>query len=1155
MFVVQIGGRRKSAPGPVQMPTCTNQMFKSTSAHEVKTPLSPIPDAREGPMPDVQLDHLTAEEVAVLRQVWEKQEAYERAGEERIRTLENEIRRYEEVIAAKESERASGCFREIDLQLCRLCYSKKFADGVGRICCDCSRRVCIKCGSFYISADEMVRNKPDVGVENKLRCKMCELKRQLLCLTGRWCHGGATKPMVKATDFKDKVGTLEAGPYVNRKTTHVNKQDQRVPRRRISHQEFTYHTPDRIQLSPSIHKPRSLSCRRKADGEVPAQRETAMSERRRRMPRRSRQQSLKTLSRGSTSDSEAELLKENQHLLVVGSYPSHGYGEQMPLSHSAHEMDYCLSSHSQNIATVYSTSANEDERYRERVVHQQSVSKRRPRRERVLPKIRRMDTIDLTEGDARATAALQQLERQRSTAETTVRRVLLCQDKHDKSTRTNGFGMRVVGGKVGQNGVLGAYVTMVVDGGPARSDAGILEGDQILEWNGLSFINKTFEEVKMAINESDEEVNLLVAYKPSATHEPLDRKSSDNCENSNQTMQKAIHQTRASLASQVSEDQYKEMLHSPTTPRRKLPKSPVDLQAARATISGRLQLSLLHNEEDEELVISVFQAENLPVRQTSVGEQQMPNPYVKVYLLPHRRELLRFRTDSTHASTNPCWNKTFVYPNVSTLELEHHSIEFTVWDDKPVTLSQFMGEVLIDLRDAGNEPRWYDLAEHDENSPPLPKPSPTSVRKVSPCQRMEKTMQAVMYHARMRERMQRSMSISEPPPEEQSEEEEFPGAKNIKPLLRKLDELNVDENGASCNRRSSRDSTKEGDSTSERSCSSNPSSAGSLTLRNRSLAAPEHPLTDNQSQCVSPPGSPSRTQKEKGFRGSLKDILKKKLSTSKNPSLKPDSKKRSVSSHDLERYFDETGKDKRMMSSRRSLNDIGFPKSVSENTISFNRRRYSWMSPEERAVYRGRGLSRASSLDDGSDTNDSVASFDSDPMRPAPEGDDVASVRSSNELGSLGPGQYNVIALLDEMVRPVGVMKIGIVMTKGHLEVEVICAKGLPKTENEQLPDTYVKTYLVEGSRRIQKKKTRTVKQSLDPAYRQLIRYSACDVYGRNLQVMVWEKLGTLQHNHCLGEVQITLDELELCKHTVGWYTLFPSDVYKMGSCDSISSW
>ena len=46
-----------------------------------------------------------------------------------------------------------------------------------------------------------------------------------------------------------------------------------------------------------------------------------------------------------------------------------------------------------------------------------------------------------------------------------------------------------------------------------------------------------------------------------------------------------------------------------------------------------------------------------------------------------------------------------------------------------------------------------------------------------------------------------------------------------------------------------------------------------------------------------------------------------------------------------------------------------------------------------------------------------------------------------------------------------------------------------------------MKTYLVEGHKTIQKKKSQVVKASTDPIYRRKIKYSACNVHGRHMRV------------------------------------------------------
>lgn len=99
--------------------------------------------------------------------------------------------------------------------------------------------------------------------------------------------------------------------------------------------------------------------------------------------------------------------------------------------------------------------------------------------------------------------------------------------------------------------------------------------------------------------------------------------------------------------------------------------------------------------------------------------------------------------------------------------------------------------------------------------------------------------------------------------------------------------------------------------------------------------------------------------------------------------------------------------------------------------------------------------------------------------------------------------------------------------------------------------DTYVKTYLREGERWLQKRKTRVVRRSNEPQFRQTLRYAACDITGRTLVVMLWERQGGFEHNAGLGGAELALENLVLTQITVGWYPLFPMHTLASDSNDS----
>ncbi|KAL3317562.1 hypothetical protein Ciccas_003783 [Cichlidogyrus casuarinus] len=91
------------------------------------------------------------------------------------------------------------------------------------------------------------------------------------------------------------------------------------------------------------------------------------------------------------------------------------------------------------------------------------------------------------------------------------KRLLLMRDPKDRFTRGNGLGMRIMGGQIRADGQLGTFVEEILIDGPAEHLHGeILEGDEILEWNGISLIGKTFEEVQNMIGAPTEEIELVV---------------------------------------------------------------------------------------------------------------------------------------------------------------------------------------------------------------------------------------------------------------------------------------------------------------------------------------------------------------------------------------------------------------------------------------------------------------------------------------------------------------------------------------------------------------------------------------------------------------------------------------------------------------------
>lgn len=113
------------------------------------------------------------------------------------------------------------------------------------------------------------------------------------------------------------------------------------------------------------------------------------------------------------------------------------------------------------------------------------------------------------------------------------RRIILRRDPSDKAHRSElkndkiftchltlaifitclarGFGMRVVGGKTGADGKLFAHIVWTVPGGPAEK-GGLQQGDKILEWCGVSLVDRSFEEVCSIMDRTADIAELLVEH-------------------------------------------------------------------------------------------------------------------------------------------------------------------------------------------------------------------------------------------------------------------------------------------------------------------------------------------------------------------------------------------------------------------------------------------------------------------------------------------------------------------------------------------------------------------------------------------------------------------------------------------------------------------
>ncbi|XP_048005055.1 regulating synaptic membrane exocytosis protein 2 isoform X9 [Leguminivora glycinivorella] len=268
------------------------------------------------------------------------------------------------------------------------------------------------------------------------------------------------------------------------------------------------------------------------------------------------------------------------------------------------------------------------------------------------------------------------------------------------------LGLKVVGGKLLSDGTRGAIVEKVKKGSIADLEGQLKTGDEVLQWNGVPLQNRSAEEVAAVVADSkhDSHVELLVARPLPAARPPAP--------------QWRTHKARLLYRAEV----YTEVMGGCENPSVLVtsPGSP-DVHARRrprhhhsAHVAGRIQLKVYFDISALQLVLTIVSASGLCPR----ADGTTRCPYAKIFLLPDKSEKSKRRTKTLANTLEPRWNQTFVYCGIRITDIKKRILEITVWDLNRYGPNDFLGEALLDLDTVvmNNEPCWYPLKPHEENS-------------------------------------------------------------------------------------------------------------------------------------------------------------------------------------------------------------------------------------------------------------------------------------------------------------------------------------------------------------------------------------------------------------------------------------------------------
>lgn len=122
---------------------------------------------------------------------------------------------------------------------------------------------------------------------------------------------------------------------------------------------------------------------------------------------------------------------------------------------------------------------------------------------------------------------------------------------------------------------------------------------------------------------------------------------------------------------------------------------------------GDINLTVQYALQRQRLIVIVHKIRNIPLKDPS----NIPDPYVKLYLLPGRSKDSKRKTAVVKDNCNPAYDATFEYL-ISSAELNSSSLEVTVCTQKVIG-SPILGMLKVDLNDpeiqGSGKTTWWNL--------------------------------------------------------------------------------------------------------------------------------------------------------------------------------------------------------------------------------------------------------------------------------------------------------------------------------------------------------------------------------------------------------------------------------------------------------------
>ncbi|XP_049802684.1 regulating synaptic membrane exocytosis protein 2 [Schistocerca nitens] len=659
-------------------------------------------------LPD--LSHLTPEERRIIESVMMRQKQEEERENEIMRRKQDEVQVLEETIRAR-SEQQKKAGVELDAT-CHICLKTKFADGVGHMCNYCNIRCCARCGGKVT-----LRSNKVIWV-----CILCRKKQELLSKTGQWINKGMAAgdhAIIRRIEADlhlgsqgpgtggEGLGVGVGGGIASEAGAVPGGGDKRPKLERAHSAAEKENVPSLLQRSGSVLH-RQYSQQERLSGEIRYYRgelEGLMRSQQYHQPAAPPVPSYRNDSFSSEQSSSVDVTSavpaNNKKHKRSGSAKKMGPAPVGLAPHHQQQQQHSFSSSDDELRSTPECTSCEEHDSEKGDGH--TRNRGRLKRQAILDeKIKKFLAHPMSwQVSADGTRMIGHMILKKTARE-----------GMGPSSSAAILGLKVVGGKLLENGGRGAVIEKVKKGSIADVEGQLRPGDEVIEWNGRSLQGKSFQEVYDIIAESKQEPQVELIVSRSLGSRRASQAPWRQAHSSPTPVHKDLYDSRRDKPSVLVTSPGSPELHMPSRSSRP-PR--LGMTTVNPNVGGRLQVKLWFDSGALQLVVTVVCAAGLTPRSNG----QPRNPYAKLFLLPDRSEKSKRRTKTLANTNDPKWNQTFVYSSIRRADLKLRILEVTVWDYVRYGANDFLGEVVIELSVAplDEEPEWYYLSAHEEILP------------------------------------------------------------------------------------------------------------------------------------------------------------------------------------------------------------------------------------------------------------------------------------------------------------------------------------------------------------------------------------------------------------------------------------------------------